>query len=200
MGILTFKYGTMKGGKTADLLMSAYHCQENNFKVYLIKPTLDTRNDDKIKSRIGLQEKALLLKENQSIYDLININGLNVEGKYITYIFIDEVQFLNKEQVKELFSLSKIPNINIVCYGLRLNYLNKGFVGSKELLIYADEIEEIKTICKCGEKAITHLLKINGEYVFDGEEIYIGDKEFESVCYLCYDKRFKDSLNNKKTN
>lgn len=199
MGSFVFKYGNMNASKTADLLMNAYSCREKNFEVFLIKPKIDTRNGTKIKSRIGLEAQAIILNDNQSFFDLFEVNNINKEPTNLTYIFIDEAQFLNKEQVKELFYLSKNKYMNIICYGLRLNYLNEGFEGSRELLTYVDKIEEIKTICVCGNKAITHLLKVNGQYTFRGEGIHIGDTEFESVCFNCYDKVFTEKLFSEET-
>ncbi len=181
MAKLFFKYGTMEASKSANLLMTAFNYKQKNIPILLWKPSKDTRQKGVIYSRIGLKQKCSLIKENESL-----IEKFNNENKNAKVIIIDEAQFLSKKQVQELLEIVVLNNINIICYGLKIGYKLNGFEGSNELLTLAHDIQEIKTICKCGNKATTHLLKLNGEYQFTGDDIIIGDKEFESVCYSCY--------------
>lgn len=182
MGKLIFKYGTMNSGKTTDLLMKEYHCNQLGFKTFLIKPALDTRSKT-IKSRLGIEKEAILLENNEKIHNIVD----NLEGYKKVIIFIDEIQFLPIHQVNEIITLvENNDNLIVFCYGLMIDYKNKPFHSSQILSSYANNVEEVKSFCKCGNKAKTHLLKQNGTYTFQGNGIFIGDIEYESVCFKCH--------------
>lgn len=178
MSKLIFKYSTMNSGKTMDLLRTVHNYEENNCKVIVMKPVLDTKADDSIETRIGLKRKVdILINENDSIIELL-------KGKLedIKCIFIDESQFLNASQIDELFIITKAMNIPVICYGLRNNFKLESFEGSKRLLEIADNLEEFKTLCSCGEIARYVGRKVNGEFVTQGNEIVIdGEKDVEYV-------------------
>ena len=149
MAKLNFKYATMNSGKTLDLIRTAYNYEENGYNVLLLKPAVDTKGEKCIESRVGLKRQVdYLIEKNDNIIDKISSNL-----KDITCIFVDEVQFLSKKQIDELFLISKVFDINVICYGLRLNFKMEAFEGSKRLLEIAEELEELKTICKCGNIA-----------------------------------------------
>ena len=191
MAKLFFRYGTMEASKSANLLMTAFNYKQKNIPILLWKPSKDTRQKGIIYSRVELKQKCSLIKENENLIKKLENENINDNVKVI---LIDEAQFLTKKQVEELLDIVVLKNIDIMCYGLKIGYKLNGFEGSKELLTLAHDIQEIKTICKCGKKATTHLLKQNGKYVFDGEDIIIGDKEFQSVCYECYYKELSKEV------
>lgn len=183
MSKLYFKYGTMGSSKSMDLLRTAYNYEQMNMNVLLIKPSIDIRDNNEIKSRIGISKECILFNDNDNLFKLVETFNSSLK---LNCILVDEVQFCTKEQIKELFNITKKLNIPVICYGLRINYKGEGFEASKELFILADKIEEIKTICECGKKATHHLLKINNKYIFSGESIHIGDKQFKAVCGTCW--------------
>lgn len=188
MAKLNFKYATMNSGKTLDLIRTAYNYEENGYNVLLLKPAVDTKGEKCIESRVGLKRQVdYLIEKNDNIIDKISSNL-----KDITCIFVDEVQFLSKKQIDELFLISKVFDINVICYGLRLNFKMEAFEGSKRLLEIADELEELKTICKCGNIARYLGRKVNGNYVLEGDEIVIDGTDNVEYIPLCGDCYLKD--------
>lgn len=185
MAKLNFKYGTMNSGKSIDLMRTAYNYEELGYKVLVLKPKIDTKGNDKLNSRVGLERKVdLLIDKNNSI--LKKLPKLND----IACIFVDEVQFLSKRQIDELFLITKKYDIPVIAYGLRNNFKMEGFAGSRRLLEIADVIEEIKTLCSCGEIARFAGRKVNDEFVFIGDSVLIdGSKDnvkYIPLCGKCY--------------
>ena len=191
MAKLTFKYATMNSGKTIDLIRTAYNYEENGYKILVLKPLIDTKGSESISSRVGLERKVdyLISNEDSILKKIYN----NLEG--VKCIFVDEAQFLNKEQIDDLFVISKVYDVAVMCYGLRLNFQMNSFEGSQRLLEIADILEELKTICKCGNIARYVGRKIDGKYVLDGDVVVIdGTKNVEYVP-LCGDCFLKDVEN-----
>ena len=191
MAKLHFKYATMNSGKTIDLIRTAYNYEENGAKVIILKPKIDTKGDNKITSRIGLERKVdYLVSYDESVIDILKGNLKDVKC-----IFVDEAQFLSKVQIDELNLITKACNIPVLCYGLRVNFKNELFNGSKRLMEVADELEPLFTLCECTEIARFVGRKVNGEYTLDGEEILIdGSKEeveYVPLCGKCYLKKVK---------
>lgn len=188
MAKLNFRYGAMNSGKTTILIQTAYNYEERGQKVIVIKPAIDTKGNDNVVSRIGASRKVdeLIDKEDKILEKCKKyLNSVNC-------ILVDEAQFLKKEQVDELFYITKILNIPVIAYGLRTDFKTNTFEGSARLLALADDIQEMPTICRCGTKARFNARKVNGEYVNDGESIIIDDKsdiEYESLCGKCYIKK-----------
>jgi len=196
MALMVFKYSAMNGGKTLNILQTAHNYEENNFKLVIIKSVKDTKGEDAIISRTGMNRKVdILLGENESL--------LTEENYKIYYtakvILVDEVELLNKKQIKELWMIAHLINIPIVCYGLKSNFKGEIFgEGIAELFAIADIIEEIgsSSLCRCGKKAIFNARKENDKFTDVGETIVIDDgtkKEYEYVplcgdCYLKYVK------------
>ena len=181
MAKLIFKYSTMNSGKTIDLIRTMYNYEENNYKVLLMKPIVDTKANDKIRTRVGLERKVdFLIKEHDSIIELLKGNLDDVEC-----IFIDEAQFLNQSQIDELFLITKAMDIPVICYGLRNNFKLESFKGSKRLLEIADSLEEFKTLCFCGDIARYVGRKVNGKFVVEGEEILIDGTDNIEYVPLC---------------
>ncbi|MDW7667657.1 MAG: thymidine kinase [Bacillota bacterium] len=187
MAKLYFRYGAMNSGKTTHLIQVAYNYEERHMKVLLLKPKVDSKGKDYIVSRIGVKRKVDYMIDNKvNIYDLLKNESMDC-------LLVDEVQFLTEEQIDQLLEFVTIRNIPVICYGLRTDFQTKGFPGSKRLLLLAHSIEELKTICRCGKKAVFNARKINGEFVFDGNQIAIDGDEvtYESLCHVCYDKEKK---------
>lgn len=184
MSKLYFRYGAMGSGKSAALLQVAYNYNEKGMYVILMKPQIDTKAKNKVSSRIGIEREVdILIPRDSGIIELIP------DTKKPHAIIVDESQFLTSDQVDELYFISKIYDIPVLCYGLRCDFQMKGFEGSIRLLEIADDIEEMKTICKCGNKATQNIRLVNGEPTFEGEQIIIDDHtkvEYEGVCGNCY--------------
>ncbi len=201
MAKLYFKYGAMNSGKTAILLQSAFNYEQKGMKVLVLKPEIDTKGGKYIVSRIGLKRKIdHLIKSNENVYNILKDKLDN-----ISCIFVDEAQFLKSNQVDELMQIVVNYDIPVICYGLRTDFQTNGFVGSKRLLEIAHTIEELKTICSCGNKATYNVRRVNGKIAFTGGQVAIdGENEvtYDSLCPKCYYnklnkyKKIKDSMNN----
>ena len=188
MSKLYFRYGAMNSGKSTHLMQVAHNYEERGMKVILIKPATDKKGGDKLVSRLGVERKVdILCLEKMNIYEEIQ-KWQEVKFK-VNCILVDEVQFMTKEQVDQLFKIAVVLDIPVICYGLRTDFMMEGFEGSTRLLLLAHSIEEMKTICKCGRKAILNGRKINGEFVFEGEQLAIDNidnVQYESLCGHCY--------------
>ena len=192
MSKLHFKYGTMNSGKSIDLMRTAHNYEEVGYDVIVMKPIIDTKGDDKLDSRIGIQRKVdILIKEDDMILKLIK----NKITEKTACIFVDEAQFLKEKQIDELFFITKKLNIPVICYGLRTNFKAESFEGSKRLLEIAEELEELPTLCDCKEIARFVGRKVNNQYVLEGNEIEIdGDNvniEYIPLCGKCYLEKVK---------
>ena len=192
-----FRYGAMNAGKSTILLQTAYNYEEKGKKVVLIKPSVDTKGDEKIVSRIGLERKVdYLIGDNDSIISILGDNIISIDC-----ILVDEAQFLKSNQVDELFYISKIMDIPVIAFGLRTDFKSNGFEGSIRLLELADALEEMPTICRCGKKARFNARKVDGKFTFDGDSIVIDDNSeviYESLCGTCYIEEQEKILKRKK--
>lgn len=182
MSKIYFRYGAMNCGKTTALLQVAHNYEEKGLKVCIIKSSIDKKGGKNIVSRLGVERKVdVLLKPDEKVTPNLNFEKLNC-------ILVDEVQFMTKEQVNELWVISKQRDIPVICYGLKTNFQGKLFEGSKAIIEVADELEELITICKCGKRAKFNARIENGNYVFDGTEVAIDeiDTHYEPLCGKCY--------------
>lgn len=190
MAKLHFKYGTMNTGKTVDLIRTAYNYEENGFKVFVIKPFIDTKGGEYITSRLGIKRKVdLLLKKDDNV-----IEALSNKLKDISVIFVDEAQFLTEKQVDDLYIISKVISIPVICYGLRTNFKMESFEGSKRLLEIADVLESLQSLCKCGNISRVVGRMENDKYVLEGEDIVIdgtSDITYVPLCGSCYLQKVK---------
>lgn len=187
MAKLYFRYGAMNSGKTTALIQVAHNYEERGMNVFILKPAMDTKGNDKIISRLGICKKVdCLISKVDKIEELLQ---KKLKKSKISCILVDEVQFMTKEQIDELFYISITLNIPIICYGIRTDFLMNGFEGSERLLLIAHSIEELKTICRCGNKAMVNCRKINGKFVFEGDQYAIDGEqnvEYESICGKCF--------------
>ncbi|WP_066895808.1 thymidine kinase [Clostridium nigeriense] len=195
MSKLYFRYGAMNSGKSTHLMQVAYNYEERGMKVILIKPFTDTKGGDKLVSRLGVERKVdLVIYEEDNILEKVKEYTKKIGN--IDCILVDEAQFLKSNQIDELFEVAVVLDTPVICYGLRTDFRMQGFEGSTRLLLLAHSIEEMKTICKCGKKAILNGRKINNRFVFEGEQVAIdnvNNVEYESLCGHCYFK-YKNNL------
>lgn len=187
MAKLNFKYGTMGSGKSIDLMRTAYNYEEKGYDVLVMKPLIDTKGSNKLDSRIGMKRIVdILISDDTDIISEVR----NRITSNLRCIFVDESQLLSSKKIDELYLVSKIFDIPVICYGLRTNFKMKGFSGSTRLLEIADSLEEIKSICECGEIARFAARQVNGKYTLDGEDILIdgtsSSVEYVPLCGGCY--------------
>jgi len=175
----------MNAGKSTALLQSAYNYEERGMSTLLFAPKFDDRYEQgKITSRIGLSSDALLYEKETNLEDLVKEQ---IDEKQIHCVFVDEAQFLTKNQVYQLSNIVDKYNIPVLAYGLRNDFQSEPFEGSKYLLTWSDELIEIKTICHCGRKA-NHVYRTHKEEVVtSGNQIQIGgNDQYVSVCRKHY--------------
>lgn len=187
MAKLYFRYGAMNSGKSTLLLQVAYNYEERGMGVLIMKPGIDTKGGDEIVSRLGVTRPVDRIITSDA--DVRTIVQEELDKKSIHCILIDEAQFLSAEQVDQIFSIVMDTNIPAICYGLRSDFRTEGFPGSQRLLLVAHALEELKTICRCGKKAVFTVRRVNGEIVFEGDQVAIDGQaeiEYEAVCGQCY--------------
>ncbi|MFT2092552.1 thymidine kinase [Paraglaciecola sp. 2405UD69-4] len=182
MAQLYFYYSAMNAGKSTSLLQSAYNYTERGMRPEIFTAALDDRfGKGKVASRIGLESSANLFTPQTDIQKTIEAL---LEKKPIDCLFIDEAQFLTKQQVQQLIYVVDNMNIPVLAYGLRTDFLAETFEGSRYLLAWADKLIELKTICHCGRKA-AFVVRIdeNGQAVKEGEQVEVGGNDrYESMC------------------
>ncbi|MBR5621405.1 thymidine kinase [Candidatus Saccharibacteria bacterium] len=190
MAKLYFRYGAMGCGKTMQLLQVAFNYEERGHKVCVIKPKLDTKNGDKLLTRIGPERKTdFCVTKEDNLYELVK-----KKCKDVACVLVDEAQFLTAEQVDQLMLIVVKLDIPVMAYGLRLNFRlsGGGFDGATRLLQIAHDIDEIKTICECGHKATCNARFLNGKFMADGPDVLIDDGhskiEYRAICPACYQK------------
>lgn len=182
MASLYFKYAAMNSGKTTQLLQAHYNYKERGMNPLALTARLDDRyGAGKITARIGLDLKADTFGTETDIFDLIQQKH---SQKNIDVIFIDEAQFMTEEQVYQCARVVDDLNIPVLCYGLKTDFMGKLFKGSETLLRLADNLEEIKTICWCGQKATqTARITEQGEMIRDGAQVAIGGNDmYTALC------------------
>lgn len=199
MAKLYFKFGAMKSGKTRDLIKTWYNYNEKGMKAIIVKPASDKKAGSNIQSRAKEELKAdMILSAGDNAYE--KVFYYTIKYSPINCVLVDEAQFLTEKQVDELSEVVDNFNIPVLCYGLRADAFSNLFTGSKRLFEVADVLEELKAICKCGDKATYNLRlnRIDGELipVFEGDQVSIDgiDSDYDSVCRKCY-KRLRTKYN-----
>ncbi len=200
MSKLYFRYGAMNSGKSTNLMQVAYNYEERGMKVKIFKPQVDTKGGNRLVSRLGVVREAdFSVRTHDDLYEVTE-KWIQNEGK-IHCVLVDEVQFLKAEEIDQLLKVAIVLKVPVICYGLRTDFLMNGFEGSARLLLLAHSIEELKTICTCGKKALLNGRKLNGEFIFEGAQVAIdleGDVEYQSLCADCYFKYRKKAEEKKK--
>lgn len=190
MAKLYFKFGAMGCSKTAQALITKFNYEERGMKVLLVKPSTDNRDGATIvRSRIGLTAEAITVAESVNLYDLYKN-----EQNSCDVIIVDECQFLHPDQVDQLSAVVMDFDIPVLCFGLSTDFLTHLFPGSRRLFEIADSITEIKSVCKCGNKATVNArLDDNGNVVFSGDQLCIGGNErYVAMCKKCWHKARKE--------
>ncbi len=190
MAKLYFKYGAMGSSKTAQALITKFNYEERGMKVWLIKPSIDSRDGaDIVKSRIGLAETATVIEPETEIEALYESNYSDVD-----VVIADECQFLTPKQVDALREIVDEYGIPVMCFGLRTDFQTKLFPGSRRLFEVADSITEIKTVCDCGSKAVVNArIDSEGRVITEGEQVLIGGNDsYVAMCHKCWKKHVKE--------
>ncbi len=184
MAKLYFKYGAMGSSKTAQALITKYNYEENDMKVWLIKPSADTRDGvDVLRSRVGLEATVEVIPPEVDIY----ARFLGSRVRRCDVIIVDECQFLTEDQIDQLRAIVNEQNIPVLCFGLRTDFLTQLFPGSRRLMELADVIEEIKTMCDCGSKATVNARISDGYIVTEGAQVVLGGNDsYIAMCHRCY--------------
>ena len=190
MAKLYFKYGAMGSSKTAQALVTKYNYEERNMKVMFLKPATDTRYGEEIvRSRIGLQAKAIVIPPEQDVYKLYAEKYRDCKA-----VIVDECQFLTPQQVDQLAQITIDFDVAVLCFGLRTDFQTHFFPGSLRLMELAESISEIKSVCDCGAKATVNArLDDEGNVVFEGAQVVLGGNDrYRAMCRKCWlEKRKK---------
>ena len=186
MAKLYFKYGVMGSSKSAQALITKFNYEERGMSVWLIKPSVDTRDGaEMIRSRIGLECRAEVISPDMSVIDRYHALGRR------DVIIADEAQFFTPGQIEELRYLVDEEDLPVLCFGLRTDFLTRFFPGSQRLMELADSITEIKTICECGKKATVNA-RIDGEgrIVTSGGQVMLGGNDsYLAMCHQCWKRK-----------
>ena len=192
MAKLYFKYGAMGSSKTAQALITKYNYEENGLKVWLIKPSADTRDGEQIlRSRIGLEAAVEVIPPETDIYArYLGVRELNCD-----VIIVDECQFLTEAQIDQLRAIVDEHNIPVMCFGLRTDFQTRLFPGSRRLMEVADTIQEIKTICDCGAKATVNArIDGSGHIITQGAQVVLGGNDsYIAMCHKCYVRGIREN-------
>lgn len=207
MAKLYFRYGAMNSGKSTALLQAAFNYEERGHRVLLAKPSIDTKGDREIVSRLGVtREVDFTISPDEAVRQTFERHRVAASRRPleasanpashlaapvapdVSCLLVDEAQFLTSEQVDDLLRIALLDGIPVLAYGIRTDFQTVAFPGSRRLLEVAHSLEELKTICRCGRKAIFNGRRIGGRYVFDGDQVAIDgvEVEYESLCGVCY--------------
>lgn len=195
MAKLYFRYGAMNSGKTTALIQVAHNYKERGMETLLLKPGVDVKGKTTLVSRLNVSRDVdILVQDSDNLLTILKKK--KAQQAKLACVLVDEAQFLTKAQVTQLFEFAVVVDTPVICYGIRTDFLMNGFDGSRQLLLLAHSLEELKTICECGSKAIANTRKVNGTFVFEGNQVAIDGEdnvEYESLCASCYFK-YRDSV------
>lgn len=208
MAKLYFRYGAMNSGKSTSLLQAAYNYEERGQHVLLAKPEIDTKGADQIDSRLGVRRTVdFLISPDADLRSLFAEHRGRVRARAedalipesaatgsapdVACLLIDEAQFLTRAQVDDLLRIVVLDRVPVLAYGIRTDFQTQAFPGSRRLLELAHSLEELKTICRCGRKALFNARLVGGRFVFDGDQVAIDELSadrvtYESMCAECY--------------
>jgi thymidine kinase len=193
MAKLYFRYGAMNSGKSTNMLQAAFNYEERGQQVLLAKPQIDTKGDTAIVSRLGVRRPVdFLITPQDDLWALFAEERARLElatQKPLNCLLVDEAQFLTESQVDDLLRIAILSDVPVLAYGIRTDFQTIAFPGSRRLLEISHSLEELKTICRCGRKAVFNTRMVNGQYIFDGDQVAIEDGVdvvYESLCGTCY--------------
>ena len=202
MSKLYFRHGAMNSGKSTALLQAAYNYEERGQKVLLAKPEVDTKGESLIVSRLGVTRPVdFTVARDEDIYSVFAKHRARVvreTGRDVSCLLVDEAQFFTEAQIDDLLRIAIIEGVPVLAYGIRTDFQTVAFPGSRRLLEIAHSLEELKTICRCGRKAVFNARKVGDRYIFDGDQVAIDgvDVTYESLCGSCYLDESGGVLNN----
>lgn len=210
MAKLYFRYGAMNSGKSTAMLQAAYNYEERGQQVLLAKPRLDTKGDDQVMSRLGVTRTVdFMVDPRDDIYSVFadeRARVLAATGLPVSCLLVDEAQFLTERQVDDLLRIAILEGVPVLAYGIRTDFQTVAFPGSRRLLEIAHSLEELKTICRCGRKAVFNARKVGDTFIFAGDQVAIDQAPdaglarstsglgaagsfsvtYESLCGACY--------------
>ncbi|MDY0910747.1 thymidine kinase [Microbacterium sp. CFBP9034] len=208
MAKLYFRYGAMNSGKSTSLLQAAFNYEERGQHVLLAKPEIDTKGADQIDSRLGVRRTVdFLITPDADLRTLFAEHRARVRTRAedalipettatgaapdVACLMIDEAQFLTRDQVDDLLRIVVLDGVPVLAYGIRTDFQTRAFPGSRRLLELAHSLEELKTICRCGRKALFNARLVGGRFVFEGDQVAIDEMStvrvtYESLCAECY--------------
>ncbi|MBO9578327.1 MAG: thymidine kinase [Microbacteriaceae bacterium] len=192
MSKLYFRYGAMNSGKSTALLQAAYNYEERGQRILLAKPLIDTKGDRSIVSRLGVTRDVDFTvsadDDVRAVFEAERARVRSETGAGVACLLIDEAQFLSASQVDDLLRIATIEDVPVLAYGIRTDFQTVAFPGSRRLLEIAHSLEELKTICRCGRKALFNARRVDGRFVFAGDQVAIevGEVVYESLCAACY--------------
>lgn len=202
MSKLYFRYGAMNSGKSTALLQAAYNYEERGQEVLLAKPQIDTKGDSAIVSRLGVTRPVdFTVAPDEDIHAAFLRESARVlaeTGKPVSCLLVDEAQFLTEGQVDDLLRIAILAGVPVLAYGIRTDFQTVAFPGSRRLLEIAHSLEELKTICRCGRKAVFNARQVGDAFIFDGDQVAIDgeDVTYQSLCGACYLDESDGVLNN----
>ncbi|MCK6080334.1 thymidine kinase [Microbacterium sp. EYE_5] len=203
MAKLYFRYGAMNSGKSTALLQAAYNYEERGQHVLLAKPEIDTKGADQISSRLGVERTVdFLVGRDDDLRARFATHRQRVQlearaalvpdaREDVACLLVDEAQFLTPEQADDLLRIAVEDGIPVLAYGIRTDFQTRAFPGSARLMELSHSLEELKTICRCGSKALFNARLVGGRFVFDGDQVAIDELTadrvtYESMCARCY--------------
>ncbi|MGJ9372649.1 thymidine kinase [Nesterenkonia sp. CF4.4] len=207
MAKLYFRYGAMNSGKSTGLLQAAFNYEERGQRVLLTKPQVDTKGEDEIVSRLGVTRNVdFLIPAQARLRELVaqhaagttpgtlldemeaESGALNRQIKPVACLLVDEAQFLTPAQVEDLLRIAVLDDVPVLAYGIRTDFRTMAFPGSARLMDLAHALEELKTICRCGRKAVFNTRRAGDAIIFDGDQVAIDGTDiwYESLCAACY--------------
>ncbi|MFH8249283.1 thymidine kinase [Microbacterium sp. B2969] len=210
MAKLYFRYGAMNSGKSTSLLQAAYNYEERGQHVLLAKPEIDTKGADEISSRLGVTRPVdFLVAPGDDLRAVFAEHRARVRREAaaslipeadehpvdVACLLIDEAQFLTREQVDDLLRIVVLDGVPVLAYGIRTDFQTRAFPGSRRLMELAHSLEELKTICRCGRKALFNARLVGGRFVFEGDQVAIDELTTERVTYeaLCAEDYLAES-------
>lgn len=208
MAKLYFRYGAMNSGKSTALLQAAFNYEERGQRVLLAKPEVDTKGADQIVSRLGVTRavdvvvpggadlRALFHRHADAdprgtLWEQLGAQDAPeaaAQVKPVSCLLVDEAQFLTPDQVDDLLRIAVLDQVPVLAYGIRTDFRTKAFPGSARLMDLAHSLEELKTICRCGRKALFNSRRAGDAILFDGDQVAIDGEDmwYESLCGGCY--------------